>query len=108
MDLFRTQERVIVFRTISGANGWEPAVESVIKVRGIASTSGNALDPKQELVVQSGAVRVFLSKAYRRNVAAVEIGSEIEVDGISYAVTKIDTRGVLPGKYPLRFEGVKK
>lgn len=108
MDFFASQEREVTFSIpMTPVNSWAEPVTEDHEVRGLVSLSPYGIDPAV-MGVTSATVRVFLKKAFQAIAYKVTVGSFLTVDGVEYEVSKVDARGTLPGRYPIRIEGIRK
>lgn len=101
-------ERTVKFYKVEGQDTREgPSEELIGSAKGIVSIGAQGLDPDYVTVVTDSTVRCFFKNNYRAVLSEVAIGDELELDGVGrYEVNAVDIRGVLPGKYPNRIEGV--
>lgn len=106
---FKEQERTVSFYSVSNAGGFDTATSFLFEASGICSFGSASLDP-EVIVSSTGAMglRFFASKSYRSDFSTLAVADIIVVDGGEFEITKIDARGVLPSKYPLRVEAVRK
>lgn len=105
---FRAQERLATFKKITDRGGWDTAVESSFTVSGIVSLGSVSINPSNVEDEGSMGMRFFTSLSNQTLMNQVEVGDVVEVDGAGFEVSKVDSRGVLPGRYPIRVEAVRK
>lgn len=108
MDFFQKQERPVLFKKIDEGDGWGNTITHETLVSGLASIGSYSQTAEKGDLVDAASVRVFLKLSDLDKVADVKVGDRLSVDEVEYTVTKTDTRGVLPGRYKLRFEGTRK
>jgi hypothetical protein len=107
-SFFTRQERTVTFTTIVNPDSWTATPGVTFTAPGIVAIGSQSVDPSKENGVSTSSVRLFFKLSEMEKLTQVKIGSTATVDGVTYAITKIDLRGVIAGFYPLRLEGARK
>lgn len=103
---FKEQERTVVFTPIHDENVWAPGIGGPIAVNGLAKISmpGTVLDSGTTIEVST--LVFHMEPAEAEKLRFIQVGWRATYDDITYAVVKIDLRGVLPTEYSCRLEAV--
>ena len=108
VDFLSNNEVAVSFSKAIETAGWESTTASEVQAKAIVSRGGGMLDPKEADETKGIKIRVFLKMEWLSTVAPYTVGDFITVGQESFTITRSDLRGVLPGRFPLRFEGERK
>lgn len=107
-NFFQQLEVTATLYSVTSENSWGADNEPFATVTGLASVS----DPGTELLsgstVQVSTVSFALKPSEAAKLESLKIGDLLKLDGITYAVEKIDLRGVLPTAYSSKIVAYKR
>lgn len=106
---FKKQERSVSFYSVDGLDSWDSPTETFLfDVSAIVSMTSVSISGEELENHGSSNVRIFINKANKDLFVNVKNNDEVEIQGVRFQISKIDSRGVLPTHYPIRIEGVRK
>lgn len=106
--LFKEQEVKIEFYASVDSDGWDASEVFVFETNGIISYSSASISPAVNEDFGSLNVRIFLKKFNKENVESLNESDIAVIGDAKFEISKIDDRAVLPSKYPIRIEAVRK
>ena len=105
---FKEQERDMSFFNSVDASGWDSSETFAFNAKGIVSYSSVGISSDVVEDFGSTNIRIFLTKAFKEDSKTIKENDVVVIDDVRFEISKIDSRGVLPSKYPVRIEAVRK
>lgn len=105
---FKEQERDMSFFNSVDASGWDSSETFVFNAKGIVSYSSVGISSDVIEDFGSTNIRIFLTKIFKEDSKMINENDVVIIDDVRFEISKVDTRGVLPSRYPVRIEAVRK